>query len=45
LEEHKTFAVNQAKWRAAEEYCKNKDVEFIILTEKFRFMLPFWHAN
>ena len=34
LEEHKTYAVNQAKWKAAEEWCRNKGVKFIVLTEK-----------
>ncbi len=29
----KTYAVNEAKWQAAKEYCKKKDWEFQILTE------------
>ena len=28
-----TFAVNQAKWKAAEEYCKDRKLRFIFLTE------------
>lgn len=30
----KTWAVNQAKWKAAKEYCKDRQYEFRILTEK-----------
>jgi hypothetical protein len=30
----KTFAVNSAKWAAAEEWCKKNNMIFIILTEK-----------
>jgi hypothetical protein len=26
--------VNQAKWQAAEEYCKDKGWKFVIMTEK-----------
>ena len=33
LYEHKTYAVNQAKWKAASEYCKDRKWEFVILTE------------
>ena len=29
-----TYSVNQAKWKAAEEFCKDHLWEFIILTEK-----------
>ena len=32
--ESKTYAVNQAKWRAAEEWCKDRRLEFKIITEK-----------
>ena len=28
-----TYAVNQAKWKAAEEFCKDNGVEFKIITE------------
>jgi len=28
-----TYSVNQAKWKAAEEFCKDHLWEFIILTE------------
>lgn len=30
----KTWAVNQAKWKAAKEYCNDRQYEFRILTEK-----------
>ena len=29
----KTWAVNQAKWKAATEYCKDRNYEFKIMTE------------
>jgi hypothetical protein len=29
-----TFLINQAKWKAADQFCKQNDIEFIILTEK-----------
>ena len=32
--ECKTYAVNQAKWEAATEWCKDRKVEFKIITEK-----------
>lgn len=32
--EQSMFAVNQAKWQAAKEFCKKKGLEFLILTEK-----------
>ena len=32
--ECKTYAVNQAKWKAADEWCKDKRIEFKIITEK-----------
>jgi hypothetical protein len=34
LYEAKTYAVNQAKWKAAEEFCEINGVEFKIITEK-----------
>ena len=34
LSEVKTFAVNNAKWRAADSYCKDRQMKFMILTEK-----------
>jgi len=34
LYECKTFAVNQAKWKAASEFCKDRLIEFKIITEK-----------
>lgn len=33
FEESKTFAVNKAKWEAAEKWAKNNNLEFMILTE------------
>ena len=33
LNEVRTWAVNDAKWKNAIEYCKDRDMEFIILTE------------
>ena len=33
LSEVKTYAVNEAKWKAAEEYCKDRRMTFKILTE------------
>ncbi len=29
-----TFQVNQAKWKAAEEYCADRNYKFVILTEQ-----------
>jgi hypothetical protein len=34
LTECKTYAVNQAKWKAAEEFCADRMIEFKIVTEK-----------
>jgi len=34
IQEVMTWGVNEAKWKAATEYCKNRGFEFIILTEK-----------
>jgi len=34
LTESLTFMKNQAKWRAAQEYSKDRGYEFIIITEK-----------
>lgn len=33
-EQIKTYAVNDAKWKAATEYCRQRGYEFIILTEE-----------
>ena len=30
----KTYAVNQAKWKAAREFCEDRKLEFKIMTEK-----------
>ena len=37
LEELSTYAVNQAKWSAAKEFCRKKNMEFIVITEKELF--------
>ena len=29
----RTWAVNQAKWKAAREYCRDRNYEFKIMTE------------
>jgi hypothetical protein len=34
LTEVKTYAVNQAKWKAAREYCEDRMMKFLILTEQ-----------
>lgn len=34
LEESMTYAVNQAKWEAADHACKRNGLEFLVLTEK-----------
>lgn len=34
LEESKTYIINQSKWKAATEFCKDHGWEFKILTEK-----------
>ncbi len=34
LYECNTYAVNQAKWKAASEWCKDRKIEFKIITEK-----------
>lgn len=33
LNEVVTFAVNQAKWEAADTYCKKENIKFLIMTE------------
>ena len=33
VSEVKTYAVNQAKWKAADEWCKDRMIEFKIITE------------
>lgn len=30
----KTFHVNQAKWKSATEFCNERDMEFVVLTER-----------
>jgi hypothetical protein len=34
LEESATYLINQSKWKAATEFCKDHGWEFKILTEK-----------
>lgn len=34
LREAKTWVVNEAKWKAAEEYCRIRNIRFRIVTEK-----------
>lgn len=34
INEVKTYAINEAKWKAALEYCKDRGWEFMIMTEK-----------
>lgn len=34
LYECKTYAVNQAKWKAADEFCKDRLIEFKVITEE-----------
>ena len=34
LYEMKTYSVNQAKWNAANEWCKDRKIEFKIITEQ-----------
>ena len=34
LYEMKTYAVNQAKWKAAQEFCKDNGMQFKIVTEE-----------
>lgn len=37
LTELSTYATNQAKWFAADKFCKQRGMEFMILTEKHLF--------
>ncbi len=34
LYECKTYAVNEAKWKFADDWCKNRGIEFKIITER-----------
>ena len=34
IRESTVYAVNQAKWKAADEWCKDRKIEFKIITEK-----------
>ncbi len=33
INEVKTYAVNQAKWKAADEFCKDRMIQFKVITE------------
>ena len=33
INEVRNYAINDAKWKNATEYCKDRDMEFIIITE------------
>lgn len=37
INELQTYAVNRAKWQAADEHCQKNGMDFIILTEKHLF--------
>ena len=39
LNEMKTWSVNEAKWKYANEFCKDKNWEFKILTEDYKALL------
>lgn len=41
--ESKTWMVNQAKWKAADEFCKDRAIQFKIITEKELFGTKKWH--
>lgn len=34
LKECMTYAINQAKWKAAEEFCEKRNIRFSVMTEK-----------
>lgn len=37
INEVKTYSVNQAKWAAADVFCKKRNMDFVVLTEKHLF--------
>lgn len=37
LAEMSTYMVNQAKWKAADQFCSSKGIEFLVLTERHLF--------
>tara|TARA_B100000768_G_scaffold180640_1_gene201163 strand:+ start:489 stop:947 length:459 start_codon:yes stop_codon:yes gene_type:complete len=39
LQEIKTWSVNEAKWKYANEFCKDRNWEFKILTEDFKALI------
>jgi hypothetical protein len=38
IQEQYTYIVNQCKWKAAEEWCKQYGIEFEVITEKNQFL-------
>ena len=34
IQEVMTYGINEAKWKAATEYCKDRDWKFVVLTEE-----------
>lgn len=38
LNECMTYAVNQAKWKAAEDFCEKRNIKFTVMTEKDIFV-------
>lgn len=45
LEEVVTWGTNEAKWKAAENYAKDRGWNFIILTEKELGITTDWYTN
>lgn len=45
LNEVTTWGKNEAKWKAANEYAKDRGWEFVILTEKHLGITPDWYKN
>jgi len=37
IQEHATFMINSAKWRAAKEWCADRKIDFTIITENELF--------
>ena len=40
-----TWGKNEAKWKAADEYAKDRGWQFLILTEKDLGITPDWYRN
>jgi hypothetical protein len=45
LEEVMTWGKNEAKWKAADNYAKDRGWEFLILNEKHLGIKPNWYRN